>query len=115
MLGASFLSLLSPAIALIRPQATSTHWLLAAVCFVSGAIVMEIIHAFTPHEHEFRGLDGASASHVKWRRAVLITCAMALHNLPEGLALGIGSLQQDPKLVSGLLTELPARISPKAR
>lgn len=103
MLGASFLSLLAPAVALLRPQVGMIPWALATMFFLMGAIVMELIHSLTPHEHQMRGLDGLKPQSVSWRRGVLITAAMALHNLPEGLALGIGSLQEDQNLVRGLV------------
>jgi ZIP family zinc transporter len=103
MLGASFVSLLGPATQMIRTLDFSGQWILAAGCFLLGALAMEAIHAITPHEHEIRGFDGGAKSSTRWRRGVLISGAMALHNLPEGLALGIGGLQDDPQLVRGLL------------
>jgi ZIP family zinc transporter len=72
---------------------------------------MEMIHQQIPHEHEVRGLQTTRSR--SFKRGILITAAMALHNLPEGLALGIGSLQSDEQLVRGLLMGIAGQNFPE--
>lgn len=52
-----------------------------------GALLLMMIDRIVPHEHFVKGLEGPDARAVK--RAWLFVFAIALHNLPEGLAIGV--------------------------
>ncbi len=52
-----------------------------------GALLLLMIDRIVPHEHFVKGLEGPDARAVK--RAWLFVFAIALHNLPEGLAIGV--------------------------
>lgn len=52
-----------------------------------GALLLMMIDRIVPHEHFVKGLEGPDARAVK--RAWLLVFAIALHNLPEGLAIGV--------------------------
>jgi len=52
-----------------------------------GALLLMVIDRVVPHEHFVKGLEGPDARAVK--RAWLFVLAIALHNLPEGLAIGV--------------------------
>ena len=55
-----------------------------------GVLLMLGMDEFTPHQHETTGAFGAG--HERYGRAWLFVFAIALHNLPEGMAIGVGFL-----------------------
>lgn len=111
MLAATFASLIQPSLKLFEEVNFEFKWSLVATTFILGAVAMELIHRQIPHEHEVRGLQGLQSR--SFRRGVLISAAMAFHNLPEGLALGIGALQTDQSLVHGLLLGIAGQNFPE--
>lgn len=58
-----------------------------------GVVLMLGLDHFTPHEHSQSGPCGAGFE--RCNRAWLFVFAMALHNLPEGMAVGVGFAQND--------------------
>ena len=84
MIAASFWSLLAPAIEL-----SDGDWRPATVGFLAGGIVLYVIDKILPHLHP--GLDMSQAEGIKtsWQRSVLLVLAITLHNIPEGLAVGV--------------------------
>jgi ZIP family zinc transporter len=88
MLAASIWSLLLPAIEIASEQSRFAWWP-AAVGFLLGGGVLRLIDRFLPHLHP--GLPRAKAEGVRtaWDRAVLLVLAITLHNIPEGLAVGV--------------------------
>jgi ZIP family zinc transporter len=88
MVAASFWSLLAPAIAMSAGGRVPA-WLPAAVGFLAGGVFLGVIDRIVPH---FRlgfklgkGADADAAS----RRSTLLILAITLHNIPEGLAVGV--------------------------
>jgi ZIP family zinc transporter len=90
MLAAMAFSLLLPAldIASARTGAPGAGAALVAAGMVLGACALWLIHRFVPHEHFIKGAEGRGL--VAVRRMWLFVFAISLHNLPEGLAVGIG-------------------------
>ncbi len=89
MLAASFWSLLMPGFELAKQMGLSL-WLTATIGFMSGGIFMRIFDRLLPHIHP--GLfNNKPEGGVKtsWRRSMLLVTAITIHNIPEGLALGI--------------------------
>lgn len=89
MLSAAFFSLLLPALTLVRFRGGSE---LAAVSTVGGglilgAVMLWLVHAFVPHEHFTKGREGLMDIHLG--RNWLFVLAIALHNIPEGLSVGV--------------------------
>jgi ZIP family zinc transporter len=89
MLAATFFSLLLPALAQVRARGGSN---LAAATTVGpglmlGAIVLWALHAAIPHEHFTKGREGPSVFHLG--RNAMFVLAIALHNFPEGLSVGV--------------------------
>jgi ZIP family zinc transporter len=83
MVAASCWSLLIPAIELSGPG-TAIAGLLA------GAAVIWVLDRVVPHLHpEFPDEATPEGPRVAWQRSVLLTTAITLHNIPEGLAVGI--------------------------
>ncbi len=88
MIAASFWSLLAPAIAM-GEEGPLPAWLPAAIGFLAGAAFLRLVDSFLPHLH--LGLPREKAEGVKttWHRATLLVLAITLHNIPEGLAVGV--------------------------
>ncbi|MCX7897511.1 MAG: ZIP family metal transporter [Rhodocyclaceae bacterium] len=95
MLAASFFSLLAPALAAAqRIEATTAlavAWVVAGLAL--GALLMLGLDHFIPHEHDKSGPCGPA--HERCPRLLLFVFAIALHNLPEGLAVGVGFARAD--------------------
>src|SRR5690606_3731168 len=97
MLGATFFSLLVPALDLYEKRGFGT---LASASIVGlemllGALLLYVFHQVLPHEHFYKK-EGPSAG--KWNQQMLVLFAVALHNLPEGLAVGVGLGSGEAKL-----------------
>jgi len=88
MIAASFWSLLAPSIALATEMGM-TPWLPAVVGFLLGGAVIRVADALLPHLHLFKPLREAEGTHTNWNRSVLLVIAITLHNIPEGLAIGV--------------------------
>ncbi len=88
MLAASFWSLLAPAIALAE-AAGVPGWLPAGVGFLAGAAALALADRLLPHLHPDKPLEEAEGPRTAWRRSTLLVLAITLHNVPEGLAIGV--------------------------
>ncbi|MBF0359970.1 MAG: ZIP family metal transporter [Oligoflexia bacterium] len=88
MIAASFWSLLAPAIEMSE-RAGKTAWIPAAIGFLSGGLFLFIVDKLLPHLH--LGLPRSEAEGIKtsWQRSILLVLAITLHNIPEGLAVGV--------------------------
>jgi ZIP family zinc transporter len=88
MLAASYWSLLAPAIDLAAAQGMPS-WLPATAGFLLGGGFVWTIDRVLPHLH--RGLPRRSAEGLRttWSRVILLIMAITLHNIPEGLAVGV--------------------------
>jgi len=58
-----------------------------------GATLLWSLHHIVPHEHLHMGREGPEAARMK--RIWLFVFAITLHNLPEGISVGVGMMQQD--------------------
>lgn len=89
MLGATFFSLLQPALVLAREAGGSSGSAVAIVALgvLLGALALWGAHVAIPHEHFSKGREGRRA--VRLGRNTLFVLAIALHNFPEGLSVGI--------------------------
>jgi ZIP family zinc transporter len=88
MIAASFWSLLVPAIEMSEAQGVPP-WIPAAVGFLLGGVGLRGADAVLPHLHLGGRRDEAEGMTTSWRRATLLVLAIALHNIPEGLAVGV--------------------------
>ena len=96
MIAASFWSLLAPAIELAADFAVP-DWLPAVVGFLSGGAFIWGIDRVLPHLHLDFPDEEAEGMKTEWERSVLLILAITLHNIPEGLAIGVafGALAAD--------------------
>lgn len=89
MVAASFLSLLLPAIEIsARVEMGSMAWLPATASFVLGRVSIWGIDNVLPHLHPNLPPQ-AEGPKTGLRRTNLMVFAMTMHNIPEGLAVGI--------------------------
>ncbi len=88
MIAASFWSLLSPAIAMSEGGPLPA-WVPAAGGFALGAVFLRLIDVILPHLHIGFPTEEAEGIHTHWRRSTLLVLAITLHNIPEGLAIGV--------------------------
>ncbi|MDX9703162.1 MAG: ZIP family metal transporter [Candidatus Auribacterota bacterium] len=88
MIAASFWSLLSPAIEMSEGHPIGP-WFPAVVGFLLGGVFLRLIDKILPHLHLGFPMSEAEGIHTKWRRSVLLVLAVTIHNIPEGLAIGV--------------------------
>ncbi|MCM8745665.1 ZIP family metal transporter [Thermomicrobium sp. CFH 73360] len=88
MVAASVWSLLIPAME-VAEQNGSIAWLPAAIGLVVGAIGLRVVDRYLPHLHLFLPREAAEGVSTTWRRTTLLILAITLHNVPEGLAVGV--------------------------
>lgn len=90
MLGATFFSLLLPALDLYQKRGHSAFVASSWVGFgvLAGAAFIYFFHQLLPHEHVLKGIDAHDRE--KLSRQWMVILAVALHNIPEGLAVGVG-------------------------
>lgn len=88
MIAASFWSLLVPSIDMAAHQGV-IEWMPAVIGFLSGGIFLRICDQYMPHLHLGFPMEEAEGVQTSWRRATLLVLAITLHNIPEGLAIGV--------------------------
>jgi ZIP family zinc transporter len=88
MVAASFWSLLAPSIAMSE-NLTVPNWFPAAVGFLAGAFFLFALDKVLPHLHINFDPSQKEGVETKWHRTTLLVLAITLHNIPEGLAVGV--------------------------
>jgi ZIP family zinc transporter len=96
MIAASYWSLLAPAIEMAE-ESGGTPWVPATVGFLAGGVFLWLIDKVLPHLHVGFPMEEAEGISTSWRRSVLLVLAITIHNIPEGLAVGVafGALAAD--------------------
>ncbi|MCP3890331.1 MAG: ZIP family metal transporter [Desulfobulbaceae bacterium] len=88
MIAASFWSLLAPAIDMVEASG-GIPWLPPLVGFLSGGAFLWGVDRILPHLHAGFPTSEAEGIKTSWQRSVLLVLAITLHNIPEGLAVGV--------------------------
>jgi ZIP family zinc transporter len=88
MIAASFWSLLAPSISLSAEGALPL-WIPPLIGFMAGGAFLRLVDRVLPHLHPWMPISEAEGIHTSWRRSVLLISAITLHNIPEGLAVGV--------------------------
>ncbi len=93
MIAASFWSLLAPAIDMANEQG-AIAWVVVAIGFALGGVFLYIADKTIPHMH-FGPNHEVEGIHTKLKRNILLVFSITLHNIPEGLAVGVafGAIQ----------------------
>ena len=94
MIAASFWSLIAPAISAVEiqnelGQSSMPSFLPPAIGFFMGAIFMFTLDKAIPHLHIFGKLKDAEGPKTDLKKTSLLVLAIAIHNIPEGLAFGV--------------------------
>lgn len=92
MIAASFWSLLAPAI-----EMADGSWVPATTGFLLGGLFLWLVDKVLPHLHLGYATEEAEGIKTGWERSILLVLAITLHNIPEGLAVGVafGALSTD--------------------
>ncbi len=86
MVADSYWSLLAPAIAMSEGEGF-VKVIPAATGFMAGALFLFMLDKLLPHIHiNFKESEGVKSP---WQRTTLLVLAITLHNIPEGLAVGV--------------------------
>lgn len=113
MLAASSFSLIIPGLAAAKANGASA-WGAGGMVgggIIAGAMLLLMIDRLVPHEHFVKGLEGREAKAMK--RVWLFVLAIALHNLPEGLAIGVAYAGTDPVSALALATGISIQDVPE--
>lgn len=94
MIAASFWSLLAPSIEYVEMQkemglSKMPSWLAPTIGFFFGALFLFALDKIIPHLHMFDKKNHAEGFNTKWQKTILLVLAIAMHNIPEGLAVGV--------------------------
>ncbi len=112
MIAASFWSLLNPAIEMAEHQGIPP-WLPAVIGFLLGGVFLWGTDKVLPHLHLGLPKDEAEGIKTSWQRSVLLVLAITLHNIPEGLAVGVafGALAHTDTSSIGVAASLSGAIA----
>ncbi len=117
MLAACAFSLIIPGLEAARARGMGSAWaaggVIGASILMGGAALM-LMDRLLPHEHFIKGREGMDGQAVrKLRRTWLFVIAIALHNLPEGLAIGVGYAGNDGLRANALATGIAIQDVPE--
>lgn len=88
MVAASFWSLLAPSIEMSERMG-NIPWLAPALGFGAGALFLYGLDKVLPHLHINFDPSRTEGPPTQWHRTTLLVLAITLHNIPEGLAVGV--------------------------
>jgi len=88
MIAASFWSLLAPSIELAEEMGL-IPWIPAVIGFLLGGVFLRIADKLLPHLHKWDEIDKAEGIKTSLKKTILLVLAITLHNIPEGLAVGV--------------------------
>jgi len=88
MIAASYWSLLAPAIEMAE-NAGNIAWIPAVAGFLGGGAFLWIVDKILPHLHLGLKVEDAEGIKTSWQRSILLVLAITIHNIPEGLAVGV--------------------------
>ena len=95
MIAASVWSLLIPSIEMAETQG-KVAWIPAAIGFLLGIVFLLVLDSVVPHMHlESEKTEGIKS---KLKKTTMMVFAVTLHNIPEGMAVGVtfaGALAQN--------------------
>ena len=95
MIAASVWSLIIPSIEMAKQQGT-VSWIPAAIGFMLGIIFLLILDSIIPHLH--LNTDKPEGIRAKLEKTTMMVLAVTLHNIPEGMAVGVvfaGAISQN--------------------
>ena len=92
MLAAAIIGLILPSV-----EYGGDYGLIITVAGVfAGAICLNLVDKLVPHLHKMMGAEPEAHHNAKLSKVLLFVAAIAIHNLPEGIAAGVGFGSDDP-------------------
>ena len=64
--------------------------IITVIGIFAGALCLNLIDKLVPHLHRLAGTDTENHNNQSLDKVLLFVCAIAIHNLPEGIAAGVG-------------------------
>lgn len=100
MIAASFWSLLTPALEMAK-KFPFPPFVAVSIGFVLGVLFLRLLDLLVPHLHLFGSEEEKEGFKVSLSVSTLVFLAITLHNIPEGLAVGVafGSINQEGYLI----------------
>lgn len=89
MISASYFSLIAPAIELAKEDSSLPFWFPVVLGFLLGGLCLYLIDKLLPHLHLNFPEESKEGIKTTWKRTTLLILAITLHNIPEGLAVGV--------------------------
>ncbi|MEM1628467.1 MAG: ZIP family metal transporter [Desulfurococcaceae archaeon] len=74
---------------LILPAMDYGYYVETGIGILLGLLLIVFMDKVIPHQHDIVGYEGLSVFKGKWRKTWLLIIAMIIHNIPEGLAIGV--------------------------
>ena len=88
MVAASVWSLIIPSMEM-SVAAGQSEWIPAAVGFILGIFFLLLLDTFIPHLHIGAKQPEGLSPKKQWKRSTMLAIAVTLHNIPEGMAVGV--------------------------
>ena len=88
MVAASIWSLLIPSLEM-SAESHSYTWFPAAAGFVLGILFLLLLDTLIPHLHTGSTIPEGLGKKKQWKRTTMLSLAVTLHNIPEGMAVGV--------------------------
>ena len=88
MVAASIWSLILPAMEMSM-EAGGSEWMPAAIGFVLGILFLLLLDTLIPHMHIGSSHAEGLVQRKQWQRTTMLSIAVTLHNIPEGMAVGV--------------------------
>jgi ZIP family zinc transporter len=88
MVAASIWSLLLPSLEMSAEEGVMS-WLPAALGFILGVLFLLGLDSVIPHIHIGSNQPEGLTRHCHWKRSTMLAVAVTLHNIPEGMAVGV--------------------------
>jgi zinc transporter, ZIP family len=89
MIAASFFSLLAPGLEMAKSMYPGSFWAPIALGFAGGSLFLFALDKLLPHLHINFGEGEKEGIPTQWHKTTLLVLAITLHNIPEGLAIGV--------------------------
>jgi len=102
MIAASFWSLLAPSIELSADRSLP-EFVPPLIGFLLGGVFLRLLDRLLPHLHPGLSMSEAEGVESSWRRSALLVSAITIHNIPEGLAVGVAFGAASAGIASGSL------------
>lgn len=103
MLAAAVLGLIIPSVERGMDYGIGVALLITIAGMFVGALALNLVDKIVPHLHALAGVESEEHHNQGLSKVLLFVMAIAIHNLPEGIAAGVGFGSGDPADVAGAM------------